>query len=202
MRVLAIALLAMVLAACSTTERPQYLATVKVQAGAGHGSATHIGNGYILTAAHVIDGKDEITVKSSINSVHKPEVLWSNKTYDVALLRIRDYAQFDSARLECRTPQPDEPIIARGNPLAFDFTSYRGFISGSRREISRWKSAVPADITIVPGISGGGVYDNRGYLIAIAVGTAAHRMGMMSASLVPIGVLVPGKAICDLMGRA
>src|SRR5690554_3199096 len=62
---------------------------MKLSADKGHGSAVHIGSGYILSAAHVVpDGVKEMTAKLDDDSEHTAEVLWTNAAHDIALLRL------------------------------------------------------------------------------------------------------------------
>ena len=90
---------------------------VKVSSGGGHGSGFHAGDGYIVTAAHVVDGGDKFTVTLDDGSSVPAEVMWANKPYDVALLRIKR-ADFASSPLNCSVPPKGLAIEASGNPLS------------------------------------------------------------------------------------
>lgn len=58
-----------------------------------------------------------------------------------------------------------------------------------------------ADLTIIPGMSGGPVMDGAGMVIGLSVGVATVPLGM-GASIVRIGLVISGKTICDLMARS
>lgn len=64
--------------------------SVKIDMDEGHGSGSHIGSGFVLTAAHVVDGRAPKVVTSAGNR-QDAEILWINRQYDVALLRIHDF---------------------------------------------------------------------------------------------------------------
>ena len=174
---------------------------VKVMLAQGHGSGVNIGNGYILTAAHVAEDNATLDIKFEDGTTAKAETLWVNKGADIALLRFKDDGHTRSAKLACRTPQNGEAVIAFGNPVAFENLVFRGYINGNPRDVGPWKGAVPSDLTVLPGMSGGAMYDEKGEVVAINVGTGLVPMGF-SASWARIGLSVSGATICGLMGRA
>lgn len=74
-----------------TSTEPEGSSVVKVIVGNGHGSGVNIGDGYIVTAAHVVGNEKVVRVKGRWPFAifeTDAEVLWSNPAYDVALLRI------------------------------------------------------------------------------------------------------------------
>lgn len=183
--------------AVTNIEKPG--ATVKVMLPAGHGSGIHIGDGYIISAAHVIGNAEEVTIKLDDQSEQSATVLWVNKTYDVALLRTEQ--TMNSAKLSCRAPELGELVYAEGNPLNLEFIRTNGKVAGVTRNIGNWKSATPVDMTIIMGMSGGPVFDPGGHVIGINIGVAIAPLGMVP-SLTGIGVIVPGRTICDLLARS
>lgn len=172
--------------------------TVKILTVTGHGSGVHIGNGYIVTAAHVVSGASTVTLRLDDETEQPGEVLWFNTVYDVALIRTTDTLR--EAPLQCRIPKTGEMVRASGNPLTMEFISTNGRVAGVVREMGPWKLAVPVDITILMGMSGGPVFDMRGNVVGINIGVAMAQLGF-TPSLTGIGVIVPGKAICDLIAR-
>lgn len=179
---------------------PRALPVVKIDVTGGHGSGVHIGDGYVVTAAHVVENTKSVTVVSSTGAHSGAEVLWINKTYDIALLRVADVSGFQAAALACRVPQEGETLLAAGNPLSADFINLRGYVAGGEREMGSWKRVVPVDMGVIPGMSGGPVYDEDGSVVGISVGVMLMRLGF-GASLTRIGLIVPAAAVCDLMGR-
>lgn len=173
--------------------------TVKIVLPAGHGSGVHIGDGYVITAAHVVGVNATVSITLDDGSEQPETVLWSNKEYDVAFVRTE--ATMNSAHLSCRVPDQHELIYAEGSPLNMDFLRTNGRIAGFVREIGPWKSAVPVDMTIIMGMSGGPVFDSRRNVVGINIGVAVAPVGF-AVSITGIGVIVPGRTICDLLARS
>lgn len=173
---------------------------VFVSVDKGHGSGVHIGQGYVLTAAHVVDGATTIMLRTADGAPRPADVLWVNKTYDIALLKT-DPTGIGAATLACRYAHTGEDIRAIGNPVSLEFVSSYGRIAGEVRQLGPWKSVLVTDITTVPGQSGGPVFDEGGALVGITVGVINVPLGI-SASLTGFGTIVPSQAVCDLMARA
>lgn len=175
----------------------------------GHGSGTHIGDGYILTAAHVVDDAKSMKLKTNNGKLRYARVLWVNKDYDVALLRTGEQG-IAAAHLSCDVLREGDAIRADGNPLNIEFVSSSGKISGAMRETGMAsgngpRKAYVTDMTTVMGMSGGGVFDRRGDLMGItsAVAIAPIAMGATYIpSLTGFGFVVPSSVVCELMGRA
>lgn len=174
-------------------------ATVKIQLENGHGSGVHIGDGFIVTAAHVVGDAKEVQMKAKGGENRKADVLWVNKAYDIALLRTSS-AGLGTAHLSCRPVKGGDPIVSYGNPLKIEFVAAYGKIAGEPRQTGPWKSVYVTDITTVMGQSGGPVYADNGDLIGITVGVMAAPIGF-SGSLVGYGFVVPSTAVCELLGR-
>lgn len=183
------------------SETQRGTAVVKVLVGSGHGSGVHLGGGYVLSAAHVVDDVKEVKLKSSIGDIQTAEVLWTNAEYDVALLRASRPERFASSRLSCKEPKPGTFIRADGNPANMEFVSVYGQVSGNARTVVHWRNVIVTNITVVPGQSGGPIYDDSGEVVAITVGVMLAPTSMFSASIVGIGYAVPASTVCDLMAR-
>lgn len=174
-------------------------ATVKVILKNGHGSGVHIGNGFVVTAAHVAEDASTVELKTKDGKIRPADVLWVNKAYDIALLRTSP-KMLPAAHLDCRTAPAGAAIEAIGNPLSVEFVSAYGKIAGAPRPTGPWKSVFITDITTVQGQSGGGVFAASGDLVGITVGVMGVPMGF-SASLVGYGFVVPSTDVCALLGR-
>lgn len=166
-------------------------AFVRIDSDAGHGSATHIGDGLFVTAAHVLgDGL-------SINGA-PVEVLWSNEAYDVAVIRGQD--QLSSVPLSCRALLVGDTGQPHGNPMDIADITTTLVVAGEAREIGPWKIAMPMDGSIGPGMSGGG-FVIGGALVGVNVGLATAPASSFSTSFYGISIVVPSTVVCDLMGR-
>lgn len=174
-------------------------ATVKIVVNDGHGSGVHIGDGFIVTAAHVVGDAKEVQLKPKGGALRKADVLWVNKASDIALLRTSSDG-LGVAKLACHAVKVGDPIVAYGNPLKIEFVAAYGKIAGESRETGPWKSVYVTDITTVMGQPGGPVYADNGDLIGITVGVMAAPIGF-SGSLVGYGYVVPSTSVCELLAR-
>jgi len=174
-------------------------ATVKIFPASGHGSGVHVGDGFIVTAAHVVGDAKEVQVKAKGGENRKADVLWVNKANDIALLRTSSDG-LGIAHLSCRAVKVGNPIVAYGNPLQIEFVAAYGKIAGEPRKTGPWNAVYVTDITTVMGQSGGGTFAENGDLIGITVGVMAAPIGF-SGSLVGYGFVVPSTAVCELLAR-
>jgi serine protease Do len=136
----------------------------------GVGSGFIIGSdGIVLTNAHVVDGADEVTVRLTDRREFKAKVLGTDKTTDVAVLKI------DAKDLPIvRIGDPDktrvgEWVVAIGTPYGLDNTVTSGIVSAKSRSLPG-DSAVPfiqTDAAVNPGNSGGPLFNMRGEVIGI-----------------------------------
>lgn len=160
----------------------------------GRGSGVHIGNGYVLTAAHVVVDAPVAIVKDSEGRELAGTVLWTNPMHDIALLHIDGFDYIGTAPLSCAAPVVGQPIHMHGNPLSVTNVYTRGEIIGPAGRQGPWASVVPVDGTLLPGQSGGAVMAS-GRVVGINVGGASYQ-GPTGLSFV-----VPSSDICLLMAR-
>lgn len=172
---------------------------VKLMIAEGHGSGVHIGGGYVLTAAHVVGDEKELKLKTDTGGEGTAEVIWSSKVYDVALVHTEN--PLARSFISCRNTPNGTPVEARGNPADQEFVSTWGKIGGQKAiGESPWRIVEVVSMTIVPGMSGGGLFDENGSLIGILVGVMA-RSSLIGMNLTGIGYVVPMQAICGMLGR-
>lgn len=186
------------------TTAKQIGAMFKVKVGGGHGSGTHIGNGFMLTAAHVVtrakDGK--VRLLSDRGKEQDGEVLWRNDGYDIALVRMSDWKGAKASRVSCRRAKEEEPVRVRGNPLSLQFVTTWGRIASVKKIDAKikWRDYLITDFTVQQGMSGGPVYDAKGFLVGVLVGMVGFRVGPFGpVSSQQLAFIVPGDAICGLI---
>lgn len=176
------------LAACAPP--PTKEATDKITIANGHGIGVHIGNGFVLTAAHVADGGG-LTVQTQDGAEYGAKTLWTAGVADVALLKI-DYDGLPSAVLDCDVQEPGTEITSWGNPMSLDFVSSTGVIAGEPRDVGQLKNVYVTDTTTTMGQSGGPV---------LAAPARVNIPGWVYASSpIGYGFAVPSSDICEMMG--
>jgi serine protease Do len=170
--------------------------TVKVIIPGGHGSAVHIGNGYYITAAHVLSHVKEgnaIVRYDDGTEISGVETMWVNTTYDIAMFHVDGADNVESRELQCVDPDVGDIVTTEGNPMALTFVTNYGRVGSLPQTVAPyWASVISIDAGIAPGMSGGPVFNEDGEVTAIIVGAYP---GM------PIYMAVPGSAICGLLGR-
>lgn len=182
-----------------TPRAPLANSTLKVMIDGGVGSAVHVGRGYAVTAAHVVGDATSVTIKTSTGAEQPAEVLWRNKDYDLALLRVepKDIA---ASPLSCTDPTVGQQIRGLGNPLGLEFVHTWGRVASGVEPRDMFRSIYFANMAIAGGYSGGPVFDERGRVVGIMVAVRTAPMGF-GTSLSGIAYVVPGSAVCSLLAR-
>lgn len=147
-------------------EQPQ-----RVQRGTGSGFITSA-DGRIFTNAHVVAGADTVSVVLKDGRRFKGEVIGSDETTDVAVIKINatglpTVKLGDSDRL-----LPGQAAIAIGNPLGLDNTVTQGIISATGRSGADFGGSarvnfIQTDTAINPGNSGGPLINSRGEVVGM-----------------------------------
>lgn len=181
----------------TSTPTPKAISTVLLSDDSGHGSGVHLGHGFILTAAHVVEDHPEMDVTDSDGHKQTGKVLWANKTYDVALIRVPK-ANLAASPLNCSAapPRVGDEVVAIGNPLSIGTIRTWGHVSALADERGPFATAIMVDLTVAPGMSGGPVFDKAGNLVGIV--NAFATSGPFGYA---ISYVVPIAAACTLMGR-
>jgi len=126
-------------------------------------------DGYILTAAHVVEDADEILVRLFDRRELKAEVVGTDEQTDIALLRI-EARNLPTVKLgSSRDLKVGEWVMAIGNPFGFDHTVTAGIVSAKGRNF-RNENYVPflqTDVAINPGNSGGPLFNTKGEVVGI-----------------------------------
>lgn len=140
---------------------------VQIEAAEGLGSGVIFDtSGLILTAAHVVEGSDEVRVRLLDGRLVIGEVLGAHATTDVAVVAI-DGEGFPAAVLGYgTTPRVGETAVALGSPFGFEQTVTAGIVSATGRNVNG-VPMVQTDAAINPGNSGGPLVDGLGRVIGI-----------------------------------
>ena len=177
--------------------------SVRIELGGDLGSGIYIGNGMVITAAHVVGDSPTAKIKTDTGDEQTGDILWSNKDYDIAAIRVSNPERLIAAPLICRAPIIGEHVTSDGNPVGLDFVTMNGFVAAPARDfLPKWKSALILDMTVISGMSGGGVLDQFGEVIGITVGAVDPHSAVGFPAMGGMGMAVPSSGVCALIGRA
>jgi S1-C subfamily serine protease len=173
--------------------------------GTGIGSGfIYDSSGYILTAAHVVEGASKITVTLADGRTFAGTVASSNSTLDVAVVKIAATG-LRTLALSTGKLQLGETVMAIGDPLGeFPGSVTIGVVSGTDRSITvaddltgqphDLTGLIQTDAAINPGNSGGPLVDSSGAVIGIINAGSSSAQG--------IGFAVPISAASSVMASA
>lgn len=127
--------------------------------------------GHIVTNNHVVENADEIRVRFQDGRTYIAEVVGTDPSTDVAVLKI----EADNLHPLPIAEQPVEQgdiVFAFGSPFRFEFSMSQGIVSAKARQLGilgqgGYESFIQTDAAINPGNSGGALVDQRGLVIGI-----------------------------------
>jgi putative serine protease PepD len=163
---------------------------VEIRHGSGVGSGfVYDRNGFIMTAAHVVEGTDEVEVRLFDGTRLRGEVVGTDELNDVGVVKV-DRTGLAAAPLGTgQTVQVGQLAIAIGSPFGLNETVTAGIVSSTDRVLDDGREVIQTDAPINPGNSGGLLADRRGRVIGI---NSAIRPGSGDSNgNVGIGFAVP-----------
>jgi S1-C subfamily serine protease len=144
-------------------------------------------DGYIMTAAHVIDGANQVEVRLYDGTELQGKVVGTDDLNDVGVVKV-DRTGLKAAPLGIgQDLQVGQLAIAIGSPFGLNETVTAGIISSTDR-LLEGREVIQTDAPINPGNSGGVLADRQGRVIGI---NSAIRPGDNSNGNVGIGFAVP-----------
>jgi putative serine protease PepD len=145
-------------------------------------------NGYIMTAAHVVQGVDRVDVRLYDGTKLTGRVVGTDEVNDVAVVKV-DRTGLPAAPLAVgQTVQVGQLAVAIGSPFGLNETVTAGIVSATDRVLPDGREVIQTDAPINPGNSGGLLADRRGRVIGI---NHAIRPGDNTDGNVGIGFAVP-----------
>jgi S1-C subfamily serine protease len=161
--------------------------------------------GHIVTNYHVVEGADEVTVSFSNRDTVKAEVVGTDPSSDLAVLRVQTAAS-------ALTPLPlgnsdnvqvGDPVVAIGNPFGLDRTVTAGIVSALQRLITAPNQftidhVIQTDAPINHGNSGGPLINARGQVIGV---NTQIETGDSATGNVGIGFSVPSNTVKDVVAQ-
>jgi putative serine protease PepD len=145
---------------------------VQLETGDGLGSGViYDKNGFILTAAHVTEGAQSVTVRLFDGTALRGRVLGSDEGNDIAVVKV-DRTDLRPASLALRSDlQVGQMAVAIGSPFGLDQTVTVGVVSAKQRSLripgGGVLEVIQTDAPINPGNSGGALADRQGRVIGI-----------------------------------
>ncbi len=123
--------------------------------------------GLILTAAHVIQGADEITVVFPDGEQVRGKVLGANYSKDIAMVQIEGKGPWPFAEMgESKSLKAGDRVIAMGHSAGFDAARTPPVRFG--RVVSQGPgNFLTTDCTLIGGDSGGPLFDLDGKIVGI-----------------------------------
>ena len=164
-------------------------------------------SGHIVTNYHVVRDAGEVTVSFSNRDTVKAEVVGTDPSTDLAVLRVETAAN-------ALTPLPmgnsdsvlvGDPVVAIGNPFGLDRTVTSGIVSALQRLITAPNRftidhVIQTDAPINPGNSGGPLLNARGQVIGVNTQIETGS-GSSATGNVGIGFAVPSNTVKDVVAQ-
>jgi putative serine protease PepD len=144
---------------------------VQIETGQGLGSGViYDKNGFILTAAHVVQDVSSVTIRFQDGSTVRGRVLGIDSGNDVAVVKV-DRTGLKPATLALNVKlQVGQTAVAIGSPFGLQQTVTAGVVSATNRSLRTQNGAlevIQTDAPINPGNSGGALADRAGRVIGI-----------------------------------
>jgi S1-C subfamily serine protease len=164
-------------------------------------------SGHIVTNYHVVRDAGEVTVSFSNRDTVKAEVVGTDPSTDLAVLRVETAAS-------ALTPLPlgnsdvvrvGDPVVAIGNPFGLDRTATSGIVSALQRLLTAPNRftidhVIQTDAPINPGNSGGPLLNARGRVIGVNTQIETGS-GTSATGNVGIGFAVPSNTVKDVVAQ-
>jgi putative serine protease PepD len=147
-------------------------AIVQIQTDAGLGSGViYDESGLILTAAHVVQGYDNVLIQLADGNRVEGTVAGVDTANDIAVVQISADGLVAAPLALDQPLQPGQMAIAIGSPFGLDQTVTAGVVSSISRAVTgpngTVRELIQTDAPINPGNSGGALADRQGRVIGI-----------------------------------
>jgi serine protease Do len=153
-------------------------------------------DGLVLTNAHVVDGAKEVTVKLSDHREFKAKVLGSDKSSDIAVLKI-DAHDLPTVHIgDSDQLGVGDYVLAIGEPFGLEETATAGIVSAKGRSLpgDGYVPFIQTDAAVNPGNSGGPLFDASGNVVGINAQIYTNSGGYEGVSFaIPINLAVQVK---------
>ncbi len=148
-------------------------------------------DGDVLTNAHVVEGADEIIVRTSDRREFVAKIIGSDKRSDIALLKI-EATNLPTVRIgSSKDLEVGEWVLAIGSPFGFESSATAGIVSAKGRSLpsENYVPFIQTDVAINPGNSGGPLFNLKGEVVGVNSQIYSRTGGFMGLSFaIPIEV--------------
>jgi S1-C subfamily serine protease len=146
-------------------------AVVQIERSDGLGSGViYDSRGYIVTAAHVVDGVDQVVVRLADGTSLQGKVLGTNTNTDIGVVKVNRTGLPVAALARNVKLQVGQTAVAIGSPFGLEGSVTTGVVSAVSRNLQTSNGTmqvIQTDAPINPGNSGGALADREGQVIGI-----------------------------------
>ena len=151
-------------------------------------------DGYILTNHHVVADADEIIIRMADRREFEAELIGSDESSDIAVLKISADEDLPFLRLgESKSVKAGQWVAAIGSPFNFEQSVTAGIVSakGRTNRAQQYVPFIQTDVAINRGNSGGPLLDMNGEVIGINSWILSSGGGYIGLSFsIPIEVAI------------
>ncbi|MBN2886405.1 MAG: DegQ family serine endoprotease [Chromatiaceae bacterium] len=148
-------------------------------------------DGDVLTNAHVVEGADEIIVRTSDRREFVAKLVGTDKRSDIALLKV-EAEGLPAVRIgSSKELRVGEWVLAIGSPFGFESSATAGIVSAKGRSLpsENYVPFIQTDVAINPGNSGGPLFNLDGEVVGVNSQIYSRTGGFMGLSFaIPIDV--------------
>lgn len=148
-------------------------------------------DGYVLTNSHVVEGAEEIIVRTSDRREFVAKLIGTDKRSDIALLKV-EAEGLPAARIGSgKDLDVGEWVLAIGSPFGFESSATAGIVSAKGRSLpsENYVPFIQTDVAINPGNSGGPLFNLDGEVVGVNSQIYSRTGGFMGLSFaIPIEV--------------
>ena len=153
--------------------------------------------GHVVTNHHVVEGAGRIEVRFTDGMPHEAELIGSDESTDIAVLRVRGRAVVPAVRATGKPVSQGDFVFAFGSPFGFEFSMSSGIVSGQGRQANlkaggAYENYIQTDAAINPGNSGGPLTNIYGEVVGMNIAIAVDPNDpIRSGRFTGVGLAIP-----------
>ncbi len=150
-------------------------------------------DGSVLTNAHVVEGAEEIIVRTSDRREFVATLIGTDQRSDIALLKVEGEGLPAVKIGVSQDLKVGEWVLAIGSPFGFESSATAGIVSAKGRSLpsENYIPFIQTDVAINPGNSGGPLFNLDGEVVGVNSQIYSRTGGFMGLSFaIPIDVVM------------